>query len=147
MHAADPDFAFGHVTNGQHHSHGQPRGAAGQDKQHSAHPQKLPQRWLAGMQQLRHDQLPCRRTELGIATWVMTVMQASKGLLTLNDPMQATLLAAASEADPLLALLSVDAIFPAQLLQDQALLVRLREALTALSQPSTTRTFIAQLQG
>lgn len=109
--------------------------------------QKLPQRWLAGMQQLRHDQLPCRRTELGIAAWVMTVMQANKGLLTLNDPMQATLLAAASEADPLLALLSVDAIFPAHLVQDQALLVRLREALTALSQPSTAGTFIAQLQG
>lgn len=98
--------------------------------------QKLPQRWLQGWSDLAQASLARNATELGIAGWMLHVMQSQQSNTPLNDPLEAALFEqvalATTTFEQVQSLLGNDDIFPAELAHDASLCERLSQRVTEL---------------
>ncbi|MCO4785718.1 mannitol dehydrogenase family protein [Marinomonas atlantica] len=99
--------------------------------------QKLPQRWLQGWCDLSQQGMACQAIELGLAGWMLYVMQHQKAQTSINDPLEKTLFEAVSQseytAEKVASLLAITDIFPAPL-TNMALCKRISGLVTQLQQ-------------
>ncbi|MGB2064517.1 MAG: mannitol dehydrogenase family protein [Marinomonas gallaica] len=100
--------------------------------------QKLPQRWLQGWCDLSQQGMARQATELGLAGWMLYVMQHQQAQTSINDPLETTMFAAVSQsehtAEKVASLLAMTDIFPALLADDTALCERISYLVTQLQQ-------------
>ncbi len=99
--------------------------------------QKLPQRWLSTLLQLRDLKLPSTAIELGIAGWMSFVCHAAYGSQSINDPLESELFELSqnhreSSHDLVQSFLKRDDIFPSSLKENTALITRLADLINQI---------------